>query len=166
MESGVVLTLFAVAYFTHAIIGPNANTLTSIGRTRLIICNNLAVGIPNAILNLELIPEYGYFSAGVATTISYVNFKIPYSAKLYRETKIYSFTTSLVYPGLAAAALMAFIYLATIKFFTVTIPILVAIFVLFMALYAVVIIPPGGVGKKNITLVYSLEERFDIGVSK
>lgn len=44
---------------------------------------------------------------------------------------------------------MAFIYLAIIKFFTVTIPILVAMFVLFIALYAIVNLCSEALGKKE-----------------
>lgn len=39
-------------------------------------------------------------------------------------------------------------------------------FVLFMALYAVVILYFDGVEEKKIALVLSLEERFNIGLSK
>lgn len=161
-EGGIALTLLAIAYFSHAIAGPNANTLTSIGRTRLIMWDNLAVGILNAILNLALIPEYGYLGAGIATAISYISLNVLYSAQLYRETKIHPFTVSLVYPGLIAGALITFIYWMTITFLSVTIPVLVVMFVVFMALYAVVILRFGGVEEEEIALVLSFEERFDV----
>lgn len=161
MEGGVALTLLSIAYFTHAIAGPNVNTLTSIGRTRLIMWDNLAIGILNAILNLALIPEYGYLGAGVATAISYVTLNLLYSAQLYRETGIHPFTTSLAYPGLVAAILVAIIYWVTTNFLIVTIPVLVVMFVLFMILYAVIILR-FGIEDEEIALVLSFEERFDL----
>lgn len=161
-EGGVALTLLSIAYFTHAVAGPNANTLTSIGRTRLIMWDNLAIGILNAILNLALIPEYGYLGAGVATAISYATLNLLYSAQLYRETGIHPFTTALAYPGLVAAILVAFIYWVTINYFTVTIPVLVVMFVFFIILYAVIILRFGGIEEEEIALVLSFEERFDI----
>ncbi|WP_259517329.1 hypothetical protein [Halanaeroarchaeum sp. HSR-CO] len=45
MEGGTALSLLAVGYFIHAIAGPNANTLTAVGRTRLIMWDNVAIGI-------------------------------------------------------------------------------------------------------------------------
>lgn len=44
-----------------------------------------------AILNLALIPKYGYLGAGVATAISYVTLNLLYSAQLYRETGIHPY---------------------------------------------------------------------------
>lgn len=162
MEGGVALTLLSIAYFTHAITGPNANTLTSIGRTRLIMWDNLAIGILNALLNLALIPEYGYLGAGVATAVSYATLNLLYSAQLYRETGIHPFTTALAYPGLIATILVALIYWVTTNYLTVTIPVLVVMFILFMILYAVIILRFGGVEEEEIALVLSFEERFDL----
>lgn len=162
MEGGVALTLLSIAYFTHAIAGPNANTLTSIGRTRLIMWDNLAIGILNTILNFALIPEYGYLGAGAATAVSYATLNLLYSAQLYRETGIHPFTTALTYPGLIAAILVALIYWVTTNYLTITIPILVVMFGLFMILYAVIIVRFGGIEEEEIALILSFEERFDI----
>ncbi len=113
-----------------------------------------------AILNLALIPKYGYLGAGVATAISYVTLNLLYSAQLYRETGIHPFTTALAYPGLVAAILVVFIYWVTINYLTVTIPVLVVMFVFFMILYPVIILRFGGIEEEEIALVLSFEERF------
>jgi len=164
MEGATALTLLAVAYFTHTIAGPNGNTLTSIGRTQLIMWDNLAVGVLNAILNLVLIPEYGYFGAGVATAVSYVVLNILYSAQLYRATQIHPFTSALVYPSLIASVLMSIIYLGTTNFLTVTLPILIMMFLIFILLYALIIFRFGGIEEEEVALVLSFEDRFDINL--
>lgn len=115
-----------------------------------------------AILNLALIPKYGYLGAGVATAISYVTLNLLYSAQLYRETGIHPSTTALAYPGLVAAILVTFIYWVTINYLTVMIPVLVVMFVFFMILYAVIILRFGGIEEEEIALVLSFEERLDI----
>lgn len=49
--------------FSHAIAGPNGNTLTAIGRTCLIMWDNVAIGILNFVLNLLSISDYGCVDA-------------------------------------------------------------------------------------------------------
>ncbi|MFW5905521.1 MAG: polysaccharide biosynthesis C-terminal domain-containing protein [archaeon] len=162
MEGGMALSLLAVAYFSHAIAGPNANTLTSIGRTRLIMWDNVAIGILNAVLNLLLIPEYGYLGAGLATAISYIVLNLLYSTQLYRETGIHPFSAGLVRPGIVAAILVAVVHWVTRTFFPITVPVLVTMFAVFMALYGFVILRFGGIEDEEIMLVLSFEDRFGI----
>lgn len=162
MEGGLALSLLAMAYFTHAIAGPNANTLTSMGRTRLIMWNNVAIGVLNAILNLLLIPSYGYLGAGVATAISYVMLNVLYSTQLYRETGIHPFSSSLIRPGIIASILVAVVYWVTRSFFLITGPVLFVMFAVFLSLYAVVIVRFGGIEEEEVMLVLSLEERLGV----
>lgn len=162
MEGGTALTLLAVAYFSHAIAGPNANTLTSIGRTRIIMWDNVGVAVLNFVLNLLLIPPYGYLGAGAATAISYVLLNLLYSTQLYRETGIHPFSAGLVRPGIVAAILVAVVHWVTRTFFLITVPVLVVMFAVFMVLYGVVILRFGGVEEEEVTLVLSFEDRFDV----
>ncbi|MFB6133599.1 MAG: flippase [Halanaeroarchaeum sp.] len=162
MVGGTTLSLLAVAYFTHAIAGPNANVLTSIGRTRVIMWDNVAIAVLNAVLNVLLIPRFGFLGAGAATAISYVVLNLLYSAQLYRETGIHPFSPALVRPGIAAAVLVAIVHWATRTFFPITIPVLVGMFAAFLTLYSVVILRFGGVEDEEIMLVLSFEERFDV----
>jgi len=59
-QGALALSVLAVGFFTHAVVGPNGNTLTSVGRTRLIMYDNVAVAVTNVTLNLLLIPGTGY----------------------------------------------------------------------------------------------------------
>lgn len=162
IEGGMALSLLSVAYFSHAIAGPNASTLTSIGQTRLIMWDNVAVGILNAILNLILIPSFGYLGAGAATAISYIILNILYSTQLYRETGIHPFSDSLIRPGIISAVLVALIYWLTRTLFEITVPVLVVMFVVFITLYGFVILRFGGIEEEEVMLVLSFEDRFGI----
>ncbi|WP_080506860.1 flippase [Halorubrum distributum] len=162
VSGSVALSLLAVAYFSHAIAGPNANTLTSIGHTRLIMWDNLVVGIINAILNVALIPTYGFLGAGIATAISYIVLNLLYSTQLYRRTGIHPFSTGLIRPGIIAIALTTITFWITRTFFSVTIPLLVAMFTVFLFAYGLIILRFGGIEEEEIMLVLSFEDRFDI----
>ncbi|MFB6081540.1 MAG: flippase [Halanaeroarchaeum sp.] len=156
------LSVLAVAYFSHAIAGPNANVLTAIGNTRTIMWDNVAIATLNVVLNLVLIPRYGYYGAAVATAASYILLNVLYSTQLYRETGIHPFSTGLVRPGFIASVLVAVVYWVTRTFFQITVPLLVGMFVVFMVLYAVVILRFGGIEDEEIMLVLSFEERFGV----
>jgi O-antigen/teichoic acid export membrane protein len=158
------LTLLAVAYFTHAVAGPNANTLTAIGHTRLVMWDSVAVAVVNALLNLLLIPSYGYLGAGVATAISYVSLNLLYATQLYRATGIHPFSRGLVRPGAVALTLVAVVHWATRTFFPITVPVLVGMFVVFLTAYVVVILRFGGIESEEVALVLSFEERFDVNL--
>lgn len=162
VAGSVALSLLAVAYFSHAIAGPNANTLTSIGHTRIIMWDNLAIGVLNAILNVALIPTYGFLGAGIATAISYILLNLLYSTQLYRITGIHPFSTGLIRPGVIAVALTATTVWFTRTYFTVTIPLLVVMFALFLVSYGIIILRFGGIEQEEVMLVLSFEDRFDI----
>ncbi|MEE6210323.1 flippase [Salarchaeum sp. III] len=164
MAGGTALSLLAIAYFSHAIAGPNANTLTSIGRTRTIMWDNIAIAVLNFLLNLLLIPQYGYLGAGAATAVSYIILNLLYSTQLYRETGIHPFSAALVKPGVVAVILVAVVYWVTRTFFPITIPVLIGMFSIFMLLYGLVIIRFGGIEEEEIMLVLSFEDRFDINL--
>lgn len=162
VEGSLVLTILSIAYFSHAISGPNAEVLTSLGYTRLIMLDNVAIATLNIALNFVLIPPFGYIGAGVATAISYIAMNILYSVQLYRLTSIHPFSAALVRPGLAAAVLVAFVYWVVRVFLPITIPVLVLMLLIFLALYGAFILYFGGIQDEEVMLVLSFEDRFGI----
>jgi len=168
IQGGTALSLLSVAYFSHTISGPNFNTLTSIGQTRLVMWDNISAGVLNAILNLLLIPDFGYLGAGAATAISYIVLNMLYSAQLYLETGIQPISTALVRIGIVTGTVITLLYWGTITFLPTSPLILVVIFACFVALYMAVILRFGGIEEEEVMLVLSFEERFgvDLGPMK
>lgn len=162
VPGALALSVLSVGFFTHAIVGPNGNTLTSVGRTRVIMYDNVAVAVANVALNLLLIPRYGLLGAAIATSLSYGLLNFLYTYQLYRETGIQPFTNGMIRPTVIAFALVGVLYWATTTFFTVTLPLLVAVYVVFLLLYAVIIARFGGIEDEEILLLWSFEERFGI----
>ena len=162
VPGAAALSVLAVGFFTHAIVGPNGNALTSVGRTRLIMYDNVAVAATNVALNFALVPGYGILGAAAATSISYGLLNALYTYQLYRETGIQPFTRGMVRPFGVALALVGTIYWVTTTFFTVTLPLLVVMFGAFLGLYGVVILRFGGIEDEEIMLLWSFEERFGV----
>jgi O-antigen/teichoic acid export membrane protein len=156
-----VLPVLAVAFFTHAVLGPNNQMLTSIGKTRTILYDTVAAAALNLALNIVLIPRYGLLGAAVATAGSYVLLNALYSYQLYRATGIHPFSTALVLPGVVGGLLVATIYTLTQTFLTVTLPLLVVLFVVFVGTYGIAILR-FGIEESEIELVLKFEEKYDV----
>ena len=110
VEGALALVVLSLAFFTHAVVGPNKESLTSVGRTRLIMYDNALVAGTNVVLNLLLIPRFSYLGAAVATALSYALLNVLYSAQLYRETGIQPLSIDQMRPGLIATVVLLLVY--------------------------------------------------------
>lgn len=156
------LVVLSLGFFTHAVAGPNVNTLTSIGRTRTIMWDNLFAGVLNIILNFLLIPDYGILGAAVATAIAYAGVNLLYSVQLYRATGIQPVTPALAKPAISAVGSILAIYFVVTRFLEMTAPVLVVMGGVFVAIYGVSVLTLGGIEEEEIMLLLSFEERFGV----
>ena len=161
-DGSLALVVLALGFFTHSVAGPNVNTLTAIGRTRIIMWDNLLAGAANITLNFVLIPEYGILGAAVATAVSYAGLNVLYSVQLYRQTGIHPLTAALFKPALAGVTSMVGIYYVVTRFIDTTAPVLIGMGIAFLSLYGVAILAFGGIEEEEIMLVLSFEERFGV----
>ncbi|WP_458206779.1 flippase [Haladaptatus sp. NG-SE-30] len=156
------LSLLAVGFLAHAIAGPSGNTLTSVGKTKLIMYDNVAVAIVNVALNLVLIPRYSYVGAAVATTVGYLLMNTLYLTQLYRTVGIHPFRGTFFRTAAAAAIAAGVAYGGTSLLIDVTIVSLIGAFALFCAIYVAMILALGGIEEEELALVESFEDRFGI----
>lgn len=165
VSGAFALTILATGFFMHVVAGPNAYTLTTLGRTRLIMYDNLLAAAANVALNLLLIPRYGLVGAAVATAVAYILLNVLYASQLYRETGIQPLSPALVRPGVAAVAVFGLVFVLKRLFLPTTLPVLFLLFSTFVVLYGVVVLRFGGIEEEEVMLVNSFEERFDIDLS-
>lgn len=167
-EGALALAVLAVGFFAHAAIGPNYNTLTAMGHTRLIMFDNIGAVVLNVALNVVLIPTYSYLGAAVATVISYLLLNVAYSTQLYTRTGIHPFSASLFKPATVALVSIGGIYAIASTLVAISLPVAAFLFALFLSIHAVVILRFGGVEREEIVLVLDLEERLgvDLGPAK
>lgn len=66
------LIILSVGFFTNAAGGRNRETLSALGHTNLILAGNTVAFGLNVILNLMLIPVYGFLGAAVASAVANV----------------------------------------------------------------------------------------------
>lgn len=164
-EGSLALTILALGFFSHSFLGPNVNALTSIGRTRTIMYDNICITSLNIALNLILIPRYSYVGAAIATTVSYVLLNILYTTQLYRETGIQPFTSALVRPGIIAAVSIGVIAWITETYLPSSAVTLILMFTLFGGVYGLGVLLFGGIESEEIDILLQTEDRFGIDLS-
>ncbi|MFC6963756.1 flippase [Halocatena marina] len=157
----LALVVLSVAFFTHAVAGPNLDALTSIGRTRIIMYDDTLVAIVNFVLNLVLIPRYSFFGAAFATAASYVLLNVLYTLQLYLETGIHPFTSTLARAGLIGSVIIAMLYGLATSLFEMTVFVFVATISVFVLVYSFAIIR-FAIEREEIMLVLSFEERYGV----
>lgn len=69
---GAALWILAIGFFTNAGVGRHRETLSALGATKFILISNVIAFIANFMLNLVLIPQFGFEGAAVASTSSFV----------------------------------------------------------------------------------------------
>lgn len=161
-DGELALVLLSVGFFSHAIAGPNWNMLTSIGRTRTIMYDNIFIAALNVTLNLILIPYYGFVGAAAATTVSYISLNMMYSVQLYHQNRVHPLSKPLVYPLCASIPIFIVIKqgMETLLSEFVFLPLLVL--GVFVPVYAVTALRLGAITSDELMLVLSAEERFGI----
>jgi len=161
LDGSLALSVLAVGFFVHATAGLNVNALTAIGRTRVVLYDNVFVTALNAGLNLVLIPRYSVLGAAVTTTISYLALNLLYSAQLYRNTGIQPLSAAMARTGLAALVPAGLLYLFSVAIGTTALTAL-ALFAGFLVVYGVTVLRFGGIEEEEVMLVVSFEERFGV----
>lgn len=69
--AATVLPILAVGFFISTAVGRDRETLSALGETRAILAANAAGFTLNVILNIVLIPRFGFVGAGVTSAFSF-----------------------------------------------------------------------------------------------
>lgn len=161
-EGARALTVLGVGFFLSLLGGFNASALTSLGRTRVIMYDNVVIAMLNIALNLVLIPQYSFLGAAVATAVSYVLLNALYGAQLYLETGIQPLTRALIVPSVAALVTIVAISTLARMFLAITSPVLVVLLVVYLVVYSVLVLRLGGIEEEEVMLVNSAEEQLGV----
>jgi O-antigen/teichoic acid export membrane protein len=71
IEAAPALPILSIGFFLSAAVGRNRETLSALGETQYIMVANLAGFVLNVVLNLLLIPRFGFVGAAVTSALSY-----------------------------------------------------------------------------------------------
>jgi O-antigen/teichoic acid export membrane protein len=155
------LAILAVGFYVHSVLGLNGTTLTSIGRTQIILYDNIVAAAVNIGLKFWLIPRYGLVGAALATTASYVLINVLYSAQLYQHRSILP-TTKWVVLTIGLAMVLVRVWIAMKEILQYTLESTVLLSIIFAASYIAVIVKVLGIGKEERKLVHRLKSTLGI----
>jgi O-antigen/teichoic acid export membrane protein len=158
------LTILAIGFFIHSVVGLSGEMLTAIGKTRTMMYDSLVVAAVNILLNLYLIPRYWMIGAAIATTVGYLVMDSLYLGQLYRETGTHPFSRGILLPGVVALALWSVGYGVLRTADLVVLPAVIVVTVLFLVLYVVIILRFGVIEPEEAALLGTFEQRFDVNL--
>jgi len=161
VDGAAALSILAIGFTIHTVAGFNSSALTAIGRTKLVMYDNVVAAALNMVLNLLLIPQFSFIGAAVATTISYVVLNVLYSYHLYRETGIHPFSRTIGRLSTGGAVLGGG-FLAVTGGYEMTVPAVAAAVLLFGFVYGVVLLRLGGIGEEEQHIVAQIEREFSV----
>lgn len=164
VSGALALILLAVGFFIHSVSGLSGKTLTSIGRTRTIMYDNVLVATVNIGLNFLLIERYSFVGAALATTAGYVVMDGLYLLQLYRSTGMHPLRRELLGPGIAAIGLWGLLYVGVQSVVDISLITLFGTGVVFIIAYPLLILRFGGVERQDIQLLNTLEDRVGINL--
>lgn len=162
-EGANALRVLTIAFFVHASLGPNSNSLISLGKTRILMGDNLIAGAVNVGLNLLLIPDFSFFGAAVATGIGYVLRNVLVSYHLYEETGIHPLSHGYLSAGTASVTTGLMLAIVARTVFA-PLPALAAFVVAFALALPVVLVIFGSIGRSEAALLEAAGERLGVNV--
>ena len=132
------LCILAIGYLVFSLFYLTNQILPTTGRTKLVLLNMCIGAFFNVILNTYLIPIYGITGAAFATTLSFLIIALCAFSEVYHITKIQPFKLNYTKIGFASLVSLVVVYVVTRFLFNNTIPVyvLIAMLVLYMVLYA------------------------------
>jgi O-antigen/teichoic acid export membrane protein len=161
-EAGTALTVLAVGFFSHTLVGPNESTLNSIGATKQVMYDNITAAVVNVIINLLLIPRYGIIGAAAGTTVAYIILNSLYSYHVFVLTEVHPFSMAMLKPGIGGIVIGLVVYFILTSTFQITPLVLVTASLVYAMLYTVAVLLLGGIEREEVMLVLSFEERFGV----
>lgn len=162
VAGGTTLIVLSLGFITHAIAGPNSEMLLSTGRSKSVMVATMVAALLNIALNFWLIPLYSFVGAAVATAVSYSVMNLINSIHLYRTTGVRPLSTSAVFPSVGSVLTFTAIYLGLEHVFGVSIVSMVGTMMLFLPIYALLILKLGGIQQEEVDIILDIEDKYEI----
>ena len=140
---------------------PTGQIIKTVGRTKLIMLNTSVGAFLDAILNYLLIPRYGIEGAALATGISVLSVSLLSFAEVFKITHIQPVRINYAKIFTASLISLSLIYLLTRQIKT-SIYILIAMFVLYISIYALLLLIMRTFEREDVIVMKAIEARTGI----
>ncbi len=164
VEAAAVLPVLAVGFFFSVAAGRDRETLSAVGATTWIAIGNVVGLSVNVVINVVLIPRYGFVGAGIASVTSLVVVHTIICGMLALRYDITPFSPKAIrcYVSLPAILLpLAFFSSTWISLSAVTLlPLLITVGILSLTVVGIV----GGFEPDDVVVVDLFEEKVGVSV--
>jgi len=116
MAAATALQLLTIAYFINTFLGPNGATITTFGKTKVLMYFNLIGGGINVALNYFLIPLFGIEGAALSTMFSLIIINILNGGYLFKISRIHPLRRNFVFPVVLSSMVLFSLYFFIIYF--------------------------------------------------
>lgn len=165
-DGAFALSVLAVGFFVHSILGLGWETLTAIGKTKTVMIVNVVAATANVVINVALIPEFSIYGAAAATTASYLLLNALYLWRLYVDVGIHPFAQDWLLPTAVFSGLVGLTYLLVVNALGMAKMTLLALAPALFVLYVGVIVHFGGIQREERLLLEKVEERTGVELTK
>ena len=157
-SGALALSILAVGFFTNAAFGRSRETLSAVGTTRFVLFSNIFGVVVNVVLNLLLIPTYGFIGAAIASATSYLTLNLAAYVFLRRHHGVTPFSESMIRAAVVLPLLLvptAYVLEGTISLSWVTlVPFIAAVSITTVMMTYIA----GGTRPEDAALVSLLED--------
>ena len=157
--ASTALRILSFGYIFSCFVGPCGATIMSMGRPKFIMLTTFATAVTNIILNIILIPDYGFIGAAYASTISLVTMNIIKILKLYKISGIKPIGKNIIKPTLIFISITTILYYYFFKSLDFTFPIFVLLFFVFNFIYFVGFILTKSLEFEDLNLIKIFERK-------
>lgn len=165
VDASSSLQILSLGFFISVVFGPNGPTLTSLGKTRILLTSIIAAVILNIILNIVLIPPLGIKGAAIATAAALSLRNIIVSGRLYHAQRIHPLTTSYLRPVLISGSLIAIIYfIVTNMINPVPLWLLPILLFSFLGIYGFSILLTRSFNNEDLMMMLALEKKLGLNL--
>lgn len=166
IQASTALQILALGMSLLVFLGPNEVMLIVMGKTKLLMRNNLVAVIANLALNILLIPWMGILGAATATAISLAIARTLNSIQIYISHGIHPFTGNYLKPILTSMIFIYIIYAIAGRLFDVTsFWALLILLILFSIAYGSSLLFTKSLDREDIMMLLTIEERLGIDLT-
>ncbi len=159
------LRILSLGFFIGNFLGPIGGALIAIGRTQFVMWVTFAAVILNIGLNVALIPHWGIEGAAIASAVSTTSARFAKCWRLYSLDRTHPLSKNLIKPALASSAIIFLLHWILGNFITIVWWMIPLFFIVFYAIYGLVILVTRSFDQEDIAMIVAIEDRVGVNAT-
>lgn len=159
------LRILSLGFIINNLFGPNQSILLAMGESGFIMWASLAAAMINILLDIVLIPPLDIVGAAIASASSVVITKLIISIKAYLLCQAQPLSKNLLKPIAVSIVLALLLKFATPGLVSITWWMLVLLFILYYAIYAIAVVVTRSFDREDIALLLEIEKMSGVNAA-